>query len=165
VNEDQPVSREYETALHRHYGWLLYWAAAPAEAADGPPDPHLRSLRDLTGYRIESRTGKIGHIEDAVLDDRCFALPYVVVDTRNWLPGRKVLVSPTWVREIRWPDRRVAIDLTREEIEGSPSYDPATPLDRAYEQQLHDYYGRHPYWSEPEGTAEPPSPETLPHPR
>ena len=167
VDEDQPVSREHETALHRHYGWSLYWAAGPAAMAEAPPapaalDPHLRSLSELTGYRIEALDGKIGRIEDAVLDDRGFSLPYVVVDTRNWLSGRTVLVSPTWVREIRWGDHRVAIDLTREEIEGSPTYDPSTPLDRAYEQQLHDYYGRHPYWSEADGAD--PS-ETLPGPR
>jgi hypothetical protein len=166
VGDDQPVSREFEMALHQHYGWSLYWGESPSATADPAPDRHLRSLRELTGYRIEARDGKIGHIDDAVLDDHVFSLPYVVVDTRQWLAGRKVLVSPTWVREIRWPDHRVAVELTREEIEGSPGYDPSTPLDRAYEQQLHDHYGRHPYWSEPEEA--PPTPdaaETLLRPR
>ena len=57
-------------------------------------DPHLRSMNEVVGYHIEANDGEIGHVEDFFVDDRAWCIRYMLVDTRNWLPGRKVLVSP-----------------------------------------------------------------------
>jgi len=68
------------------------------------------------------------------------------VDTRNWLPGKKVLVSPGWIERVSWADRKVYVELTREIIKESPEYDPSAPVNRRYEERLYDYYGRPRYW-------------------
>jgi sporulation protein YlmC with PRC-barrel domain len=110
------------------------------EAAGG--DRHLRSVAEVTGYRIEATDGEIGHVEDFLVDDESWAVRYMVVDTSNWWVGRKVLVAPDWIREIRWADQRVRVDLTRDAVKAAPAYDPTVPLDRALEERLWRSHGR-----------------------
>ncbi len=68
------------------------------------------------------------------------------MDTRNWLPGKNVLVSPEWIRDVSWAESKVFVQLSRAEVERAPEYDPARPLDREYERRLHEHYGRPSYW-------------------
>jgi hypothetical protein len=182
IEEDMPVSRQYETMLRDYYDWPTYWAApgwagvvpGPAGAympgfagvatAERPrsrveeelntrldyekehADPHLRSVREVTGYRIEARDGGIGHVDDFLVDAAGWETRYLIVDTRNWLPGRKVLVAPGWVRDISWDDNKVYLDLTREEVKNSPEFDLDVRVGREYEQRLWTHYRRPPYW-------------------
>jgi hypothetical protein len=163
IDLDKPVSRQKEEKLHAYYGWPAYWtgtaalttaytAAAVAqqkEEPEGAQDRHLRSSREVIGYHIDAIDGEIGHVENFVVDDETWIIQYMVVDTRNWLPGRKVLVAPTWVEEIDWAEQEVEVDLHRKTIKNSPEYDPSAPVNREYEVQLYDYYGRPKYWSQP----------------
>jgi hypothetical protein len=80
------------------------------------------------------------------VEDAKWVVRYLVVDTRNWLPGRKVVVAPTWVERVNWQDRTVRMDLSRDEVKKSPPYDHSHPLDREHEIQIHDYYNRPYYW-------------------
>ncbi|MGD8627062.1 MAG: PRC-barrel domain-containing protein [Anaerolineae bacterium] len=167
INTDEPVSRQMEADLYTYYGWTPYWrggspitgigAAAAAETIarmaiqddqpEGEPDPHLRSTREVIGYHIQARDGTIGHLEDLIVEDESWFIRYLVVDTRNWLPGRQVLVSPTWVEQVDWVERLVHVDLGQETIKNSPEYDPTMPVNREYEVRLYDYYGRPQYWA------------------
>jgi hypothetical protein len=163
LETDAPVSREYERKWFDYYRWPYYWhgagvwgpVAMPVDVRTAeeqmsevrdPDQNQLRSAREVTGYHINAMDGEIGHVEDFVLDDVSWTVRYVVVDTRNWLPGRKVLVSPTWVRSVNWRGKLVNVDLSREKVRNSPTYDPATPVNREYETRLYDYYGRPAYW-------------------
>jgi hypothetical protein len=38
------------------------------------------------------------------------------------------------------------VDLSREKIKNCPVYDPSKDIDREYEEQLYEYYGRPKYW-------------------
>ncbi len=167
VEENEPVSRQMEAAIHEHYGFPYYWGGAglwgvlerpellrehaPTEE-EGPihpeGDPHLRSVHEVIGYSVEASDGDIGHVEDFILDDTTWSLRYMVVDTRNWLPGRRVLVAPKWVRDIDWPNAWAQVDLTRRQIKDAPPFRPGMVIDREYEARLYDYYGRPGYWEE-----------------
>jgi hypothetical protein len=70
----------------------------------------------------------------------------MVVNTRNWLPGRYVLVAPAWVREINWSEASVRVDLSNDTIRTSPEYDSSSPIDRQYEARLYEHYDRPVYW-------------------
>ena len=110
-------------------------------------DLPLRSSQSVIGAYIQARDGDIGHVEDFIVDDETWVIQYLVVDTRNWLPGKKVLIAPAWIEEIEWPDGKVYIDLNRETIKRSPAYDPSVSLERSYEEKLYDYYDRRKYWT------------------
>ncbi len=157
----RPVSRQMELELAQHYDFPIYWggvgpevgAVSPSEYA--PHDeqreieqklPNLRSAHEITGYYIQASDGEIGHVEDLIIDDRDWLVRYVAIDTKNWLPAKKVLVSTQWIESVSWTDKAVQVDLTREAIKGSPEYDPLQPVNRAYEQHLYDYYGGGQYW-------------------
>jgi hypothetical protein len=115
--------------------------AAPSvtEQAHGPA---LYSSRKIIGYYIQARDGEMGHVEDFIMDTDAWHIRYMVVDTKNWWPGKKVLVSPQWIEAIRWDDAHVTVDLSREQIKTSPEYDPSKPIPRDYESRLHDHYDR-----------------------
>jgi len=165
LDQDAPVSRQYEIDLSQFYGWNYYWhgtypwgiAAYPGALYDKPlvqegvlepdsGDNHLRSVNEVRGYHIQAKDNDIGHVEDFIMDDESWAMRYMVVDTLNWLPGRKVLVAPMWITAVSWADRKVSVDLSREQIKECPEYDPAIPVNREYEEQLYDFYGRPKYW-------------------
>lgn len=107
-------------------------------APDG--DPRLRSGRAVAGYNIEATDGAIGHVEDYLIDDQSWNVRFVVIDTRNWLPGRKVIISPDWISEVNWVQSRVYVDLPRERIKEAPEYDAAKPFASEYAERLHAHY-------------------------
>jgi len=104
-------------------------------------DPHLRSVKAVTGYHIDASDGEIGHVEDFLMDDTDWSIHYLIVDTKNWWPGKKVLISPRSAREIDWNEKLVHLDVDRQKVKASPEYDPSTTVDRTYEKHFHSYYG------------------------
>lgn len=121
--------------------------ASAGHAAAGSTDTHLRSGREVTGYHIQGSDDAVGHVEDFLFEDDSWAVRYLAADTRNWLPGKHVLISPQWIREVSWPERLVVVQLTREEIEGSPQYDPKHLPSRGEEADLYRHYQRPGYWN------------------
>lgn len=169
VETDAPVSMQTLVATHDHYGWSEYWAGWPGFGMpmvapipvvvdqrpddapldeEGDSDPHLHSTRDVIGYRIHARDDEVGHVDDLIADTDDWTVRYLIVDTRNWLPGRKVILSPRWVNGFSYSRQKAYVDLGRSEIEKSPEFDPSTPVNREYEERLFDYYGRPAYWED-----------------
>jgi hypothetical protein len=107
-------------------------------AHDG--DPHLRDMNAIRGYHIHATDGSMGHVENLLLDDAAWAIRYLVVDTRNWWPGAHVLIAPYAVTSIDWTDQQVRLNVTREQVKTSPTWDPAEIVERAYERDLHHHY-------------------------
>ena len=163
LDSDMPVSRQFEEAYNGYYGMPMYWegpymwGASPyivrdrkmwRELARGekPWDPHLRSTHEVSGYAIQAVDGEIGHVEDFIIDDDNWTIRYLVVATRNWWPGKKVLVSPSWIERISWDESKVFTNLSRQTIMESPEYTEESLLTRDYEIALHHHYDRKGYW-------------------
>lgn len=107
------------------------------EAAErGRTDPHLRSSAEVIGYHIEAQDGSIGHIDDLLFDERSWTIRHAVVDTRNWLPGRLVLIEAAQIVGIDWNARQARVDVTREAIEASPPFDRKAMVDPAAQAQV-----------------------------
>ncbi|MDY6946117.1 MAG: PRC-barrel domain-containing protein [Pseudomonadota bacterium] len=166
IDFDKPVSRQHEAAFLDYYGYPYYWggsmmwgiSASPAIATPPPDafeaqlqedrkrqeqaDLHLRSDSQVTGYHIEAEDGMIGHVEDFLFDPQTWALRYFIVDTRNWLPGRHVLLSTEWIDKVSWDKRIVRVPLSRETIRNSPEWQEGAMLDQDEEHSLHRHYGK-----------------------
>jgi hypothetical protein len=163
INTDEPVSRQMETGLYSHYGWVPYWSTGfymggfgysgglpethpglahlEAETAHGERgDAHLRSVREVTGYGLDASDGEIGHVGDFLIEDADWSIHYLVAHTRNWWPGKQVLISPRSIASIDWSPRLVHLDISRDQLKGSPAYDGSQAVDRAYEYAFHGYY-------------------------
>jgi sporulation protein YlmC with PRC-barrel domain len=163
IDMDPPVSRQREIEYYNYHGWPYYWEGGgiwgpwpyPRNLVDDRTrieterralkiaevhDPHLRSTNEVTGYHIGAIDGEIGHLEDLLIDDETWAIQYLVVDTRNWWPGKKVLVGLQWIDKISWRDSKVYVNLTRETLKNGPEFDPSVPLTPEYESRLTGYY-------------------------
>jgi hypothetical protein len=115
--------------------------AEQQESARQAGDSHLRSSREVIGYHLRTADRQsIGHVEDFLFDERDWSIQLLLIDTRNWWPGKHVLVSPKRVEEVDWAVKEVLVKVTHEELEASPEYDSLAPPG---EGRPHDLY-RHP---------------------
>lgn len=169
IDTERTVSRQMETNIYGHYGWSPYWGSGLSMGGYGygsimsapvlapvpearriedealemqrrHDDPHLRSVEAVDGYHIHATDGEIGHVEDMLVEEADWSIHYLVVETKNWWPGKKVLISPRSAQEINWADRTVALSIGRERIKNSPTYDAATIIDRDYENRFNTHY-------------------------
>ena len=149
IESHKPVSRQYEEEYHRYYGWPFYWQGGqlwgmsaflsvppPPQGSPGDQstlkagkrksnDSHLRSTNAVIGYKVQATDESIGHVADFVIDDTNWLIQHVVVDTRHWLSGKRVMISPRRIKRISWDESKVYVDLTKEAVLGSPVFDPA----------------------------------------
>ena len=101
----------------------------------------LYRMERLIGMAIKAIDGDVGKVVDIYFDDRRWTARYLVVETASWLKGRKLLVSPIAVRSINWEERRIQINLSRQQLSASPVIETEQPVSRQQELQLFDYYG------------------------
>lgn len=88
---------------------------APADAAD------LHGVADLVGFPIQATDGEIGQVGDVLIDENDWTVTAIVVETaRWWLPGKSVRIPVRAVQAIDWADRRVRVDMKRQELAQSP---------------------------------------------
>jgi sporulation protein YlmC with PRC-barrel domain len=111
--------------------------------------PMLRRLTDLRDFTIGAADGDIGTVTDVYFDDVSWTVRYLVVDTGSWLSGRSVLLSPASLRGFEAAGRRVRTELTRRQVQDSPSIDTQKPVSRQHETEFLSYYGYEPYWGGP----------------
>jgi len=153
----RPVNRQKEEEIARYYRWPIYWEAGypgtmvptmPSIPAIMPMEggemhnSHLRSVKEVLGYRIRATDGDIGHVVDFIIDDDKWNIGFLVVDAGTWLSGRKVLIALQWIAGISWGERNVRIELSKDEIRQSPHYDPDDFLHDDYIKRLHEHYER-----------------------
>jgi len=166
ISTHMPVSRQHEADYSSYYGYPSYWdgpelwgpsyfpselTPQPSSSTAAPPDStpqdsHLRCTGSVSGYSLAATDGAIGHVQDFLIDSEVWAIRYIEIATRNWWPGKKVLLSPAWILGVSWAHSNVTIGLARHTIQAAPAYLEAEPVTRAYEDLLHQHYGRAPYW-------------------
>jgi hypothetical protein len=149
VNLGKPLSRQYERRYFHYYNWIPYWESNSVPDFPGPGAPMIGNLRNISvvdGYSIGARDGTIGHVDGFVIDTLYWAVRYLEIDTRNWWPGKHVLINPAWIEHVNWKQRTVTVDLTREAIKSAPAFEPSKAISRDYETRLFKYYGRSAYW-------------------
>jgi len=106
----------------------------------------LRSVKQLYGNKLGASDGEIGQVKDFYFDDQNWAIRYLVADTGTWLPGRQVLLSPYSLGRLDQTEKILRVNLTRKQIENSPSIELHKPLSRQYEEEYYRYYGWPYYW-------------------
>ena len=169
IDTEQPVSRQHEIEMYEYYPWTSYWGGGiwgggmgvsgmmtqaheplveavrrenSSDTKDIDGDPHLRSTHKVTGYTIHATDGKIGDVEDFIVDDTSWKLDYLVVDTGHWFPGKKIVISPKLVREIKWDISEVKINVSEADVKNSPEYEPGEAISESYAANLQNYYGK-----------------------
>lgn len=106
----------------------------------------LRTIKQIRGAKLGASDGEIGHVKDFYFDDVDWVVRYVVADTGSWMPGRLVLISPHAVGRLYQGGKVLLVNLTRQQIENSPSIETHKPVSQQYEEEYHQYYGWPYYW-------------------
>ncbi len=105
----------------------------PMSAQDGDvlyrdePDPHLRSIAAVTGYHVHAKDGMIGHVENLMIDDVNWDIRYIVVDTKNFWPGKRVLLSPEAVTKVDLLRLELHLNISRETVRAKPKWNGTPP--------------------------------------
>ena len=163
IEADQPVSTRREMEYYKYFGWPWYGTDIvgaplyPVALPSVPPvndqldaeqhgDPHLRSVHEVTGYHVHAIDVELGHIDDFYLDETSWTIRYLLVDTKNWGAGKRVLISSRWIERVSWRERQIFANLSADAIRQAPEIDPSIPVTRDFEERLHRHFGQVPYW-------------------
>jgi uncharacterized protein YrrD len=133
-------SADFERRFHDHYSlpdsWTFGAVSAEAVKETLPPEVANQDLgfsrRDfgdiqwrrcdaLRGHHVLATDGEIGHVEDFLVDVETWTIPLLVVETRNWLPGRHVMMETERIVEtVSWHHGEVRVNLTRDQVRSAP---------------------------------------------
>jgi len=145
IESHRPVSRQYEEAYYRYYGWHRYWDGMELWGGAGTPmvspppgyhemdpgensgspngdDPHLRSTKSVAGYHVHTRDGSIGHVTDYMIDDLSWAVRNLIVETGHWYSGKEIVISPSHIERISYDESTVFVDVTRAAIHDAAEF-------------------------------------------
>jgi sporulation protein YlmC with PRC-barrel domain len=169
VDTALPISKQQQVKMHEYFRWPAYWTSTtpfhsstlPIVARFNQKDMQhdavkkevlarmsqehdtLRSAKEVIGYTVSGTDDELGKVDDIILDDESWRLVYLVLDTSTGLmKGKKTLIAIPWINWISYRDREVRLELHKQIIDDSPSYDPDTLITRSYEEVLYDYHGR-----------------------
>ena len=108
----------------------------------------LRRLKQLYGNKLTATDGEIGVVKDLYFDERNWTVRYVVAETGTWLTSRQVLLSPHAFADGQRSEKKLSVNLSRQQIAGSPALEWHQPVSRQFEEAYHRYYGWPNYWED-----------------
>lgn len=176
LEKNRSVSKVMEEKIVKHFDWPIYWTSPLT--SDGPAiqagsiirenlfnfddltdeekraeeeeiESNLRSFNEVRGYHIQAEDKEFGHLEDLFVDEENWVIRYLLIDTRNILPGKDVLIAPEWLQNISWNQEKIFVSKTKKEIKNAPEYKEEKAgylVHRDYEQKLYDHYDEIKYW-------------------
>ncbi|WP_067724945.1 PRC-barrel domain-containing protein [Oceanobacillus damuensis] len=101
----------------------------------------------IKNYNIHATDGEMGKIKDLYIDDKNWEIRYAIVDTRKWLPGRKVLLPPSTFTAIHEEEESVDVEYDKDTVRNSPPVPENEDLSSDQESTLMDYFGWNTYRS------------------
>jgi hypothetical protein len=78
----------------------------------------------MRGYHLFANDGEIGHVDDFLIDED-WTVRYLVVDTSNFIGGKAVLISSADIVNIDSPEKKIHVNLSREQIKHAPPVEEA----------------------------------------
>jgi hypothetical protein len=145
IASHQPITREFEEAYYRYYGWPYYWEGEALWGISGFPIlglsakafttdsnstewegteevEHLRSAQVCKGYHLRTDYQTIGHICDFMMEAQSWAMRHLVIKTGHRLAGKEILISTKEVDRVSDEESTVHVNLGRAGLEPSSSH-------------------------------------------
>lgn len=151
MDSHKPVTRQYEEAYLRYYGWPFYWLGGGVWGMNSIPvipfasdrtsgldpiqsnhhlvnfDAHLQSSLDIGRYDVHGgddlESEPVGKVVDFLMDDQDWVIRHVVMKTGKWAAEKSMLLSPDQVVRIETPSPKLHVSLSREDILQACTYD------------------------------------------
>jgi hypothetical protein len=96
------------------------------------------STMNLAGFSVEATDGGIGKVDETTHE---VGSGFLIVDTGPWIFGKKVMIPAGAIARVDEMDRRLWVNLTKDDIQNSPEFDETRYNDLAYRDELGTYYG------------------------
>lgn len=130
----KPVSRQKEIDISNYYRNGLYWIGyntwgmvpVPTGLRDttdpypdekiNPGETHLRSMKEVIGYHVQTETGELGHVTDMTISRENWSIDFFVLNTHNILPGDDISFNIRWIKDISWDTQKVYVKLSKESL-------------------------------------------------
>lgn len=167
LEEDAPVSLQYEKSFYDQFYWPYYWMGGGLWAnqpspihldpnrsespTDNNPDPDpehqdhvLRSADELTNYEVifskllESES--LGTVADLVIDTETWAVPYLILQNQKLLSAKKILVPQEYVIHTQWKKHSIQVDLDGKALEAAPALEDADRISKQMEEKVHSFF-------------------------
>jgi sporulation protein YlmC with PRC-barrel domain len=117
-------------------------------------ETRVLSASTMIGDQVHNSQGEhLGKIEELMIDMPTGQVGYAVLSFGGFLGvGDKLFAVPWQALELR-PDRHeFVLDVPKDRLKNAPGFDknnwPST-ADRTWGSQIHEFYGRKPYWERP----------------
>jgi hypothetical protein len=152
------IERHEEQQLYEHYGWPPYWLreehdvtpigalSGESERMEGPDESQFEhsemqlATRFMGAFAVHANEGEFGVLQDIVLDDTTWMIPYLAVDA----PAQEgfFLVDTGHVARLDWVAKEVYISLPAATLIAGPAYTSPERLTPELDRALHEYYER-----------------------
>lgn len=162
IDTEKPVSRQQEIDLYGHYSWPFYGhtgygailplgTISPGFPSDETvaddlgraeymaEDQHLRSIKDVSDYKIHATDGDIGEVADFLIDDTLWEIPFLVLETGNWFTGKQILIPVKSINNIDLASSSVYVNQTIEALRNSPEFENDIPVNEGFERIKYHY--------------------------
>ncbi|MBN2339898.1 MAG: hypothetical protein JXX29_23385 [Deltaproteobacteria bacterium] len=159
LKERQPISKHYEQKLQTHFQWMIppfLFASTPLASQHGAivdkeiiadiaaryePYGHLRSVQEMIGYNIESEFERVGKVWNLAfyLENWATALFVIDIGESNRV-SKKIPMSPAWIQNISWPDKKIQIDLPQDVFLSSPLFKHEQLNERFMDKKMYEHY-------------------------
>jgi sporulation protein YlmC with PRC-barrel domain len=170
IDTDKPVSQQYDIDYLSYYGYAFYWGANNIWDSDATlnglveenpkaqtfaaidrvrrmhGDRHLRSCDEIINYHIQASDGEIGHLQEMLIDEDTWKVNYFIANTSNWWLGHQVLIDPQEITDISWGNAKIYVNMTQQQVQNAPLFDPEVPRNREQELGVYLHYDRDGYW-------------------
>jgi hypothetical protein len=103
------------------------------------PDPTWSSI-DPSGFKVDAIDGEVGSVEETTQ----IGSGELVINTGPWIFGKKVTLPVGVISGIDPDDRRVKVNLTKDQIQGAPEFHEDRRFEDAYRQELGHHYMNRP---------------------
>jgi len=160
LDRSRPIDEREERRLHDQYGWpAVYgqeehdispigglWSEEP-QAPENPDEPEFESPRLLfagdlfEAYAVEGEDGEIGRLQDILIDDETWSIPYLVVGAPAG--EDRPLIATDYAQLIDLGTRTIYVALTRDAIAAGPVLSASAPVTPELAQSLRDYYDQY----------------------
>ncbi len=144
IEEQETVSRHFETELYRYYGYGYYWMGtdlwgmssdpsllqatiAKEGAADNRTEQeiHLRSTNEVFSYLAQSSDEHSLQLSDFVFNTKSWLISFAVIDCHTgMLSKERSLIKIAAIKQYNWHEQSVSLSLHSEQIKGNPHFEP-----------------------------------------
>lgn len=171
LHEHQTVSREYEELISEHYELEKYWGqryipgTAPSSFGVFPIgmasnfevsdritskkikeddiNSSLRSFKEIQGYTIYAKNGKIGQLKDLIIESKDWEINSGVIEIESLQEIKnEVIVATKWMHEISYVEKGISLSLKQSEVMSSPNFDEHDSINTKQTLKEFDFRGK-----------------------